>query len=124
MSVRELIGEEQRKYVAIVREKSKDYDDVIIYGAGIYGRDLNSFLKRNGVNVDGFCVTAKEFNGDTVQNLPVRELAEYRADSKKRLFLIAATEPINREMISALKNAGDQHSLPVFCDGPPGYADA
>ena len=118
MSIREIIGGEQRKYVANVKASREAYDDVIIYGAGIYGRELNIFLRRNDIEVVGFCVTKMDFNGDSVQNLPVRDLRHYKNDGKKHLFLIAATEPINREMIAALKTVGlhDYVDVPAYID--------
>lgn len=119
MSVREIISKAQRSYVTIVREKQTAFDDLIIYGAGIYGRDLNAFLRRNDIKVTGFCVTSMDFNGENVQNLPVRDLNWYKSDGKKHLFLIAATEPVNHEMIAALNNVG----LPDYID-VPAYIDA
>ena len=118
MFVREIIDQEQRKYVANVKERQVGYDDIIIYGAGIYGRDLNSFLRRNEIDVAGFCVTSRDFNGNSLQNLPVYDLNHYKSDGKKHLFLIAATEPINREMIAELKAVGlsDYMDVPAYID--------
>ena len=118
MSVKEIISQAQQNYVTNVREKQAAFDDLIIYGAGIYGRDLNTFLRKNAIEVAGFCVTSTDFNGNSVQNLPVRDLNWYKNDEKKHLFLIAATEPVNREMIAALNNAGltDYIDVPAYID--------
>ena len=118
MSVKEVILEEQRTYIKIVKDKQQDFDELIIYGAGIYGRDLNSFLLRNGIFVDGFCVTDMMFNASSVQNLPVWDLASYRCHGKKALFLIAITEPMNREIIKTLEEMGfhDYIDAPAYID--------
>lgn len=54
---------------AVIRIK-KETDQLYIYGAGFYGKDVFRVLKSNHIDVDGFIVT-KENESKSIFNLPV-----------------------------------------------------
>ncbi len=62
----------------------KEYKNVIIYGAGIVGRDVLHILDRNEIGIYGFAVTDKIGNPKYIMGLPVYsidELVELREDA-------------------------------------------
>ena len=105
------IEEKRSKYLSQIREKMEQCDDIVIYGAGIYGRDLCKFLRRNSIEPSAFCVTDTEYNPPKVENLSVNTVNNYANVKQQPLFLIAATEPIEGAMIHSLQSVGQYNYL-------------
>ena len=98
------IEKKKRAYIEEIISKKKDYDDIAIYGAGKYGRDLLKFLKNNHIIAKCFCVSSMEYNLECIEGLPVISLEKLRCFTKKYLIIVAVKSPLNKEIVKNLND--------------------
>lgn len=92
---------------------TKDYDMIILYGAGLIGQKVQSMLKEGRVNtkIQYYAVTSLEGNKEEVLGIPVRridELTEYRDQS---LVIISVGKKFVDEVQENLKRLGFSHFI-------------
>ena len=78
-------------------KETKPY--LIIYGSGVYGKQLCKFLKRIGSKVDFFCQTNKEEIRE-VYNIPIIDINSLKNINGKKIILIAIK---NKEVSKDIK---------------------
>lgn len=84
------------------KKKIKPY--IIIYGAGVYGKQLYKFLKRIGSKVDFFCQT-NEGGIREIYNIPIIDVNKLRNINGKKIILIAIKDKeISKGMKLSLEN--------------------
>ena len=74
-----------------------------IYGAGVVGRKVEAFLKKNGIPIDAFVVTNKKENVKSVDEIRVEaidDILEYRDTA---LIIVATFEYLHNEIGETLK---------------------
>ena len=74
-----------------------------IYGAGVVGRKIEAFLKKNGIPIDAFVVTNKKENVKSVDEIRVEaidDILEYRDTA---LIIVATFEYLHNEIGETLK---------------------
>ena len=74
-----------------------------IYGAGVVGRKVEAFLKKNGIPIDAFVVTNKKENVKLVDEIRVEaidDILEYRDTA---LIIVATFEYLHNEIGETLK---------------------
>lgn len=98
------IEKKKRAYIDEIVGKKEDYDGIVIYGAGRYGRELLKLLKNNSIVADYFCVTSKEYNLEKVEGISVISLEELKRFKKGYLVLVAVKSPLNRDLVANLNN--------------------
>ena len=56
----------------------KEKQEIIIFGAGMYGKKILHYLERNGVkgNVAAFCDSSEKMQGTSVENVPVYDVED------------------------------------------------
>lgn len=54
----------------------REFDDVYLYGAGVYGRRSLRFLEAIGLNPKGFIVSHKDVNCSELDGYPIKDLEE------------------------------------------------
>ena len=94
----DVIKEHHDAYFSDVKSQASQYDSVIIYGAGVYGRRLFRELQKYGVRVECFCVTHLDHLSNGVEGVPVFSLAQAAESRKKTLYLLAANSEFSQEM--------------------------
>lgn len=88
----------------------KQYEKVVIYGAGVFGIDVYNILKESGIPVWRFAVTniqenQKEIDGIRVES--ISNIAEYRKnDGNKLLIIIGVTNKNRIPLIKKLEQLG------------------
>ena len=92
---------------------TKDYDMIILYGAGLIGQKVQSMLKEGRVNtkIQYYAVTSLEGNKEEVLGIPVRridELSEYRDQA---LVIISVGKKYVGEVQENLKRLGFRHFI-------------
>lgn len=103
---------EKTRYIAHVMKHAAMYDDIVIYGAGIYGRGLYRLLSDNGIRVKAFCVTKDVFNLSNIEGIPIHKIDDFSND--RHLFLIAAAPPVNQQILAELDKRGfSKHAIDV-----------
>lgn len=60
-----------QEFIQTAEQLRKNVEELYVYGAGMYGKEIAGLLIRNGIKVDGFVVTKQEEHSD-ITGLPVR----------------------------------------------------
>ncbi len=112
----DVIRKERANYINQVKSLSARKNGIVIYGAGIYGKQLHSLLAKNHICVRAFCVTNTEGNRAEECGLPVKSLGAVVAEDQNDLYLIAAKAPNDYFMIRELNRHGihDYINVPMY----------
>ena len=104
----ELEQTERRCFMQIIGP----YKDLIIYGAGAWGKKAWNTLNRIGMRnrIAYFAVTDRKGNPSTLYDIPVMELSSFSDEFKKEaLIIIAAKGEVRNQMIQNIFIEGYQH---------------
>lgn len=84
----------------------RDKQEIIIFGAGMYGKKILHYLERNGVkkNVAGFCDSDEKIQGIRIENIPVYHVNEAWIQHPEAVYLICGR--YMEEMYQTLKEKG------------------
>ncbi len=72
---------------------------LVIFGAGYFGNRILKTLQQNTIKPIYFCDNNKDALCTTIENIPVRSLAELKKDNVNYIFIISPYETIHREEI-------------------------
>lgn len=112
-----MIMEEQAGYLQKVKHAAEKHQGIVIYGAGVYGKNLASFLRKNGLTPRSFCVSNLSGNREKEWGIPIRPLADMLREKQDDVYLIAAEPPTNQTMVQALK----EHGISSYIDITPHF---
>lgn len=101
-----IILREKEQYLRQLKQMTKKRQGIVIYGAGIYGKNLAKFLQENGFSPRAFCVSSQSGNRESEWGIPIRSLADVVNEEREDVYLIAAEPPTNQSMIQTLKEQG------------------
>lgn len=79
---------------------------VIIYGAGVIGRDVLSILDSREIPVYAFAVTNLVNNPVSILRVPVREIADFNQEEKDAIVIVAVSKVYEESVITSLINLG------------------
>ena len=108
------VAEEKADYINQIRQSAELHDGIVIYGAGVFGRQLYSLLEQNQIHVRAFCVTNTECNRSMECGIPVKALDDIVTENQNDLYLVAAKAPNDQVMVRELK----QHRLHDYIGVP------
>lgn len=96
-----------------VKELTKDFDSIILYGAGKIGQAALSMLKEGKVNtrIQYFAVTELEGNQKKVSGIPVRRIADLQAYKEQALIIISVGKKWVQEVEQNLRRLGFRHVI-------------
>lgn len=83
-----------------VKQLERNYDEIYVYGAGFWGKEMASILTRNGFKISGFVVTKPSSLSETM-GLPILGV-EKILDRKKTAFVIGVNNVRTKEIIEFL----------------------
>lgn len=86
----------------------KNYEDIIIYGAGKIGTDLLFVLRRMGLHekVRCFAKTDRNFTGYCIDDVEVKSIYSLEAFYKKAIFVLAVGEKLMPEIRAVVAELG------------------
>lgn len=87
-------------------EEYKNYQKLIVYGAGEIGKIVINNLNKNGITDFLVAVTKKIVNNQCINGYSVFELSELKKYRKNSLILLAVTPKHHKEMIRELEELG------------------
>ena len=90
-SAEESLTNFQTKYIDDCIEIAKAYKKVYLYGAGKVGSKVFQSLTVQNVNIDGFLVTARDGNPDSLLGVPVIPIEEFSREDKDYIVIISTT---------------------------------
>ncbi len=99
------ITQSEREYINLIR--NGNYDEVYIFGAGKYGKQLLIWCQNNGISITAFCVTNMENNQVLINGIEVKAFDNIVPSSKKALFLIGAKDGDEISELLKKSNVGD-----------------
>lgn len=99
---------------AVLRRIQKS-DKIVIYGAGIIGKELITYLLSTGYPRERifFAVTALEGNMDSIEGVPVKQISSYLEWKKSVLVVVAVKNQIQFEILELLEKSGFQNVIVV-----------
>ncbi len=100
-----MILEEKARYLGQIQLEAGKHKGIVIYGAGIYGKNLARFLQKNGFSPRAFCVSSPSGNRDKEWGIPIRSLIDIMHEQQDDVYLIAAEPPTNQAMIQTLRES-------------------
>ena len=83
--------------------------NIFIYGAGVYGKKCYEILKNIGLTAEGFLVTNKKDNDDSLFGMPIIEYNSNYIDIKNSLIILALKKQFCDEVLPVLKKDGCEH---------------
>ena len=91
----------------------KEKQEIIIFGAGMYGKKILHYLERNGVkeNVAAFCDSSEKMQGTSVENVPVYDVEEAWKRYPEAIFLVSGGYMDEMYRILRSKGIGGVHML-------------
>lgn len=98
-------------------EKLNSTKRVIIYGAGVIGKEVAAYLlSLKHIDIIGFAVSSLEKNPASIYGIPVKTITDYRTDKKEVLVLIATTLKFQEEIFENLQKEGFNNILRIQRD--------
>lgn len=101
-------GEQLTSYLRDVQEEKrqlleglKQEKNVLVFGAGVMGKKVRSFLDKNGVTMESFVVSDMAKNATIVDGLQVKCIDDYM-DARNDCVVIIATYPDKQEEIKEI----------------------
>jgi len=107
--------EKELKLRKKIYDQISEYNQVIIYGAGVVGRKVLYDLtyKDKPVNVICFAVSNKKDNVDEYHGYKIREIKELDQYTKSAAVVVATTEKHHASIINTLKELKFEHIIPI-----------
>lgn len=106
-------GEELASYLRDMQEEKgrlletlKSEKTVLIYGAGVMGKKVRTFLDGNGITMESFVVSDIADNADSVDGLQVKSIDEYVNERKSCMVIIATYLARQQEIMKTLWEKG------------------
>ena len=81
---RKIIYKELKNKILLAKKESKK---ILIYGAGVYGRECATFFKDANIKFDGFLVTNLKNNGTELLDYPIYEAKEYLKNNEAYIII-------------------------------------
>lgn len=108
----EYIIKENKRREKIV-EITKEFDTIILYGAGFIGQKVQSMLKEGRVNtkIQYYAVTSLEGNKEEVRGIPIRKIDELSEYKDKSLVIVSVGKKYVGEVEENLKRLGFKHVI-------------
>lgn len=89
--------------------ESKQYDTIVIFGAGNSAFHLYKKMKELQVKIEAFLVSDKRTNRNDINGIPVWQIDEVQFNRKATLVLIGVSKIPAKEIIETLHKNGFQH---------------
>ena len=105
--------EKENKRREKINEITKNYENIILYGAGKIGRKVQLLLKEGRVNtkIQYYAVTDLKDNQEEVVGIPVRRIEDLKSYKEQALIIICVGKRFNNEVEQNLKRLGFKHIL-------------
>lgn len=105
--------EKENKRREKINEITKNYENIILYGAGKIGRKVQLLLKEGRVNtkIQYYAVTDLKDNQEEVVGIPVRRIEDLQSYKEQALIIICVGKRFNNEVEQNLKRLGFKHIL-------------
>lgn len=109
------LSQNHKIYGEAVLNKLRESSRVIIYGAGIIGRELMKYLLLSGYPKEQmfFAVTNTDENVGFIEEIPVKGISEYQEWSELALIVVAVKSQLQFEILQVLEKRGFQHVILV-----------
>ncbi len=86
---------------------------VIIFGAGVVGRDVLNILDQYNISVHAFAVTKNENNPKHILRVPVKRFVDLTFQEREALFIVAVTKIYENEIIQYLLDMGIENYIKI-----------
>lgn len=105
----------ERVYADAIEGYLQKQNDIVIYGAGIYGRKVLQYLKEIGLqdHIRCFAVTNGEDVVKEVDSIEVQSIKELSKKRKHSLVIVAVAKPKQSSMLQILKDLQFENVLRV-----------
>lgn len=107
--IEEKINKEKERYIKFI--DANRGKNIYIYGAGRMAKPLYLFLKENGININGFCVSNKRINKKEEYGIPILQINEIKKSKEDEIFLFGVNSRLNKEIEKILKEHGFNNFL-------------
>lgn len=85
--------------------------DIIVYGAGCFGKETVKRLHKEEIKIDKIVVTSMEDNPDSVEGVKVYGINQVTDADKKKLFLVAVSGEKRNAIVQMLSKNGIQNII-------------
>jgi glycosyltransferase involved in cell wall biosynthesis len=79
---------------------------VLIYGAGVYGKQMLRTIQACQMEVDGFVISGTPSSDSLVDGLPVYSIGSLPFPKKETVIIVALSDKFRREVVPGLKEQG------------------
>lgn len=96
-------------------EEIKKYNNIFIYGAGVFGRDILSILgKDQEICIKAFLVSDRESNPKNIMGIPVNCVEDFTEDNKDSIILVSVSQRYQKEIITKLHSLNFKNIMLMF----------
>lgn len=101
-------------------KKCRKSHSIVVFGAGVIGRELTDYLHKNGVQIDAFFDNNHDKDGSRIQNIPVK--IPHKLDGDDTLYIAAAfSEETRKQMKEQMRALGIPEEQILTCSGVKDY---
>ncbi len=101
----------ESQYLSKIKELHENCS-LLIYGAGIYGKNLLHFLTEKQIKISGFAVSDEKWNPANIVGLPVKAIDRWLQDEKTDYaVLIGALAQAGKQMTETVIERGIKHCI-------------
>lgn len=100
--------QEQEAYGKELIDKMRQFERVIIFGAGVGAKTVFECIKSNAADIGLYCfaVTDMKVNPDSLFQIPVMDIEDLVQDCKESLVLVSTAEKVQKEITEKLEALG------------------
>ncbi|MBO6179236.1 MAG: SPASM domain-containing protein [Selenomonadaceae bacterium] len=113
----DMILSEKKEYLNRIKKQVDAHHEIVIYGAGVCGKNLAKLLLDVGVTPRAFCVSNPDRNRKQEWGIPIRSLSDVIQEKRDDVYLIAAEPPKNESMIHTLND----YEISAYIDITPHF---
>ena len=109
----QLVIDEEESRINKVVNATKDYDSIILYGAGLIGERVQKALRvgRENRKIIAYAVSNIDNNPDEVLGVPVKSISDLNEYRKEALVIISVGKKFRDEVEENVKKAGFIHYI-------------
>lgn len=102
-----------KNYVQSFWQRIESFNYIVIYGAGVVGKNVAGYIKNKGLSITCFAVANLVGNASEIENIPVYCIDQMAKYKTKGVILVATKEADQPEIVRNLQQRGFDQIIPL-----------
>lgn len=105
------LQKQKNKYLDMVIKESRNYKNIVIYGAGRVAKPIVHELEEKQIEICCFAVSDIKVNEEVFYGIPVRQIDDIQLEDSDTLFIIAVKQVWAKDVAEKIIAAGYTHYI-------------